>query len=185
MTGVTGKASEARPYRVSVVCWGNICRSPMGEFVLRETFDAAGLGDRVVVDSRGTSTDELGHGMDRRAVAALRRHGVSDSGFGEHRARQFRAEHFDDYDLVLAADHVHDDILRRRARDSQDAAKVALFRSFDPAAVASGHLGMDDPWYGSAADFDVTYAEIAAAAPGIVAAVAAALDSRAPSQTVE
>lgn len=46
-----------------------------------------------------------------------------------------------------------------------------MLRSFDPNAVAAGELGMADPWYGDEDDFDVTYAEIAAAAPGIVAFV--------------
>ena len=107
---------EHAAYRVTVVCWGNICRSPMGELMLREAFDEADLGDRVVVDSAGTSTDELGRPMDRRTTATLRRHGVTDTGFAAKRARQFRADSFDDSDLVLAADHVHDEILRRRAR---------------------------------------------------------------------
>ena len=48
-----------------------------------------------------------------------------------------------------------------------------MLRSFDPNAVAAGELGMADPWYGDEDDFDVTYAEIAAAAPGIVAFVRA------------
>lgn len=156
------------PFRVTVVCWGNICRSPMAEFVLRQAFDEAGLGDRVVVDSAGTSTEELGRPMDPRTIAAMRRHGVTDSGFAGKRAIQFHAHSFDDSDLVLAADHVHDDILRRRARGPRDTAKIHLFRSFDPQAVATGHLGMDDPWYGDDEDFDITHAEIVAAVPGIV-----------------
>lgn len=84
------------------------------------------------------------------------------------RARQFRADAFDDSDLVLAADHPHDERLRRIARDENDAAKVRLVRSFDPAAVAAGELGMDDPWYGGDAEYEQTYAEIRAAVPGIV-----------------
>lgn len=164
-------------YRLTVVCWGNICRSPMGEFMLREAFDEADLGDRVVVDSAGTSTDELGRPMDRRTRATLRRHGVTDTGFAAKRARQFRADSFDDSDLVLAADHVHDEILRRRARDEDDVAKVRLLRSFDPVAAAAGTLGMEDPWYGDDDDFDVTYGEIAAALPGIVAHVRSELDA--------
>lgn len=158
-------------YRVTVVCWGNICRSPMGEFVLRYAIDEAGLSRRVVVDSAGTSTEERGNPMDRRAVAALHRHGIPDTGFAAHRARQFDARDFDRADLVLAADHIHDRILRQRARTGDDAAKVRLFRSFDPRAVAAGELGMDDPWYGGPTDFDVTFAEIQAAVPGIVAHV--------------
>ena len=91
----------------------------------------------IVVDSAGTSTDELGRPMDRRTTATLRRHGVTDTGFAAKRARQFRADSFDDSDLVLAADHVHDEILRRRARDEDDVAKVRLLRSFDPVAAAA------------------------------------------------
>lgn len=171
-------SQEATPFRVTVVCWGNICRSPMAEFVLREAFADAGLGDAVVVDSAGTSTEELGHPMDRRTVAALQRHGIPDSGFAAHRARQFRADSFDDSDLVLAADHVHDEILRRRARDPEDTEKIAMLRSFDPEAVAKDTLGMDDPWYGDDTDFDLTFAEITAAAPGIVAHVREQLSAR-------
>ena len=157
---------EHAAYRVTVVCWGNICRSPMGEFMLREALAEADLGDRVVVDSAGTSTDELGRPMDRRTTATLRRHGVTDTGFAAKRA-----------DLVLAADPVHDEILRRRARDEDDVAKVRLLRSFDPVAAAAGTLGMEDPWYGDDDDFDVTYGEIAAALPGIVAHVRSELDA--------
>lgn len=160
--------SQTPSFRVTVVCWGNICRSPMAEFVLREAFAEAGLADAVEVASAGTSTEELGHRMDPRTVATLRRHGVADSGFARKRARQFGPDSFADTDLVLAADHIHDRILKERARTADDAAKVHLLRSFDPAAVAAGALGMADPWYGGTEDFDATYAEIVAATPGIV-----------------
>lgn len=156
------------PYRISVVCWGNICRSPMGEFMLRDAIEDTGLADRVVIDSLGTSAEELGNPMDRRTRSVLSRKGVRDTGFAAHRARRFKPEHFDEADLVLAADHVHERILRERARDDDDAAKIHLFRSFDPDAVAADHLAMDDPWYGNDASFDQTYDEIEAALPGIV-----------------
>ena len=155
-------------YRIAVVCWGNICRSPMAEFVLRQAFDDAGLGDRVTVSSAGTSTEELGRPMDRRTIAVMQRNAVRDSGFRDKRARQFRTDDFDVVDLVLAADHVHERILKDRARHSGDVDKIRLLRSFDPSAVAAGTLGMDDPWYGDDEDFDITYAEIVAAAPHIV-----------------
>ena len=157
---------EHAAYRVTVVCWGNICRSPMGEFMLRAAFDEADLGDRVVVDSAGTSTDELGRPMDRRTTATLRRHGVTDTGFAAKRARQFRADSFDDSDLVLAADHVHDEILRRRASDEDDVAKVRLLRSFDPAAPEQASV--EDPYYGGPEGFTVTREQIEAAADGIL-----------------
>jgi len=155
-------------YRIVVVCWGNICRSPMAEFVLRQAFEDAGLSDRVVVSSAGTSTEELGRPMDRRTIAVMQRNSVRDSGFRTKRAVQFRSDSFDDADLVLTADHIHERILRDRARSEEDRAKIRMLRSFDPEAVAAGTLGMDDPWYGEDDDFDITYAEIVAATPGII-----------------
>ena len=159
------------PYRVTVVCWGNICRSPMGEFLLREAFDEAGLGELVVVDSAGTSAEEQGNGMHPRTAAVLARNGHPDTGWSRHRARRFERPWFDEVDLVLPVDHVHVDRLERIARDDADLAKVRLFRSFAPGAVASGELGMDDPWYGTDPAYDQTYDEVRAAVPGIVAHV--------------
>lgn len=163
-------------YHIVVVCWGNICRSPMAEFVLRQQIEDAGLGDRVVISSAGTSTEELGRPLDPRTIAVMHRNSVRDSGFGSKRAVQFRSESFDDAHLVLAADHVHVRILRERARSQQDRDKIRLLRSFDPAAVAAGTLGMDDPWYGGDEDFDLTFEEIIAAAPGILDHVRAELE---------
>ena len=160
------------PYRVTVVCWGNICRSPMAEHLLREAVEDAGLADRVVVDSFGTSTDELGRPMDPRTVDALRRNGARDTGWSAHRARQVSPSDIAERDLVLAADHVHQRILDQRAASEEDRGKIRLLRSFDPDAVARGSLGMDDPWYGDEDDFDTTYAEVRAALPGLMAFIA-------------
>ncbi|GGL36269.1 low molecular weight phosphotyrosine protein phosphatase [Phycicoccus endophyticus] len=157
-----------RPYRVTVVCHGNICRSPMAEFLLREAFEDAGLADRVQVDSAGTSSEEVGNPPHRRTLATLQRHGHRDLGWSRHRARQFRPEWFENLDLVLAADHPHADRLLDLARTDEEARRVRLVRSFDPEAVAAGELGMDDPWYGGDADYEQTYQEIRAAVPGIV-----------------
>ena len=171
-------ARDARPFRITVVCWGNICRSPMAEFLLRDSFEAAGLGDRVVVDSAGTSSEELGNGMHPRTAAVLRRNGHVDTGWSDHVARRFERSWFDEVDLVLPVDHVHVDRLERLVRNDADRAKIRLFRSFDPAAVQAGDLGMDDPWYGSDPEYDQTYAEVTAALPGIVEHVRAELQRR-------
>jgi protein-tyrosine phosphatase len=170
--------ARKRPYRVTVVCWGNICRSPMGEFLLREAFEEAGLGDRVVVDSAGTSDEETGNGMHPRTAAVMRRNGHVDRGWSAHRARRFEPAWFAEADLVLPVDHVHVRQLRELAVDEGERAKVHLFRSFDPEAAAAGDLGMDDPWYGTDPAYDQTYAEIAAAVPGIVEHVRAELAAR-------
>lgn len=166
------------PFRVAIVCWGNICRSPMAEHALREAIEDAGLSDRVVVDSFGTSAEELGNRIDIRTANALRRNGSRDTGWSAHRARQIHPDDIARRDLVLAADLVHEGILDKRAASDEDRDKIRLIRSFDPAAVSSGDLGMADPWYGGDADFDRTYAEVRAALPGLMAHIQEQLSAR-------
>lgn len=168
------------PYRVMTVCTGNICRSPMAEIVLRDRFEAAGLGDVVVVDSSGVSDEEHGHPVDRRARAVLVAHGYP-AGDG-HRARQVRRTDLPARDLVLAMTASHARALRRLAGDDPAVAdRVVMFRSFDPdaPAVAPGEpehvLDVDDPWYGGPEDFEDCLVQVEAAADGIVAHVRAAL----------
>jgi protein-tyrosine phosphatase len=167
---------RSRPYRITVVCTGNICRSPMGEFILRERFEQAGLGDRVSVDSAGTHSWEIGNPADPRTLAVLERNGHEDFGGRDHIARQFEQSWFDEVDLVLAADAGHFRELTSLAPTAEQRAKVRMLRSFDPDAERSGALDMDDPWFGDDASFDQTYAEVVAAADGVVEHVRQQLD---------
>lgn len=155
------------PYRITVVCTGNICRSPMAEFVLRERFAEAGLGDDVVVDSAGTTAWEAGNPADPRTLDVLRRNGHTTD-YSDHRARVFDRGWFADVDLVLAADHGHYSTLRRLAAGPEEAEKVRMLRSFDPSGLKGDALAMDDPWYGDDSSFDQTYAEVMAAVDGVV-----------------
>lgn len=161
-----------------VVCSGNICRSPMGEFVLRELLDDAGLGDRVEVDSAGTTSWEVGNPADRRALGVLERSGHPDLGWADHLARTFERRWLDERDLILAADSGHVADLRRLARTQEQRDKVRLFREFDPEAVRAGDLEMEDPWYGEDDAFEQTLREVVAAAPGVVEHVRDELESR-------
>ena len=170
--------SAKRPYRVTVVCTGNICRSPMGEFLLRERFADAGLEDEVVVDSAGTHSWEVGNPADPRTLAVLARNGHDDLGGSDHVARKFERSWFDEVDLVLAADAGHHRELTTLARTDEHRAKVRMFRSFDPASAERDDLDMDDPWYGDDSSFDQTYAEVTAAADGVVEHVRRQLASR-------
>ncbi|WP_114203905.1 low molecular weight protein-tyrosine-phosphatase [Janibacter anophelis] len=154
-------------YRITVVCTGNICRSPMAEWVLRERFDAAGLGEQVEIDSAGTTAWEEGNPADERTVAAMQRHGHTGD-YTVHRARVFDKRWFDDRDLVLAADHGHYTVLRRLAGVSEAKDRIRMIRSFDPSGLKGDALSIDDPWYGDEDSFDQTYDEITAAADGIV-----------------
>ncbi len=157
-------------YRVMTVCTGNICRSPIAEVVLRDRFEAAGLGDRVVVDSGGISAEELGNPIDPRAVRVLQQAGYS---VPRREAHQVTAGDLADRDLVLAMTARHAQRLRTQAPTEDDATKVRMYRSFDPAApsldvVSEAELDVEDPWYGGHDDFVATLEQVEAAADAIV-----------------
>lgn len=156
-------------YRVTFVCTGNICRSPMAEHVLRGRLGREGLGARVEVDSSGTGGWHEGDPADHRTVRVLRRHGYTSG----HRARRFRKEWFDGYDLVLAMDTGHLQQLRRLARGPRDVAKLRLLRSFDPAAGT--RQDVPDPYYGDDADFEAVLEMVEAAMPRLIREIREAL----------
>ena len=156
------------------VCTGNICRSPMAEVVLRASFESAGLGGLVVVESTGTSDEEHGNPIDPRARTALAGRGYD---VPRRVARQVRATDLPAHDLVLAMTSRHARALRRLALDTDAAGRVVMYRAFDPAALSlldggpEHLLDVDDPWYGGPDQFEACLDEIEAAVDGIVAHV--------------
>ncbi|MFF3345761.1 low molecular weight protein-tyrosine-phosphatase [Streptomyces sp. NPDC002779] len=152
-------------YRVCFVCTGNICRSPMAESVFRARVAEAGLDGLIDVDSAGTGGWHEGDPADPRTVAVLELHGYDSS----HIARQFQASWFARLDLVVALDESHLKALRRLAPTEQDAAKVRLLRSYDPAA--GDDLDVPDPYYGGAGGFEECLAMVEAASGGLLDAV--------------
>jgi low molecular weight protein-tyrosine phosphatase len=133
--------------RVEIVCSGNICRSPIGEVVLRAKLAEAGIDD-VEVTSSGTGGWHAGDPMDPRAAAALRRRGYDGSA---HRAREFRPGWFAERDLVLAMDSGH---LSALARRGGAAVPIQLFADVD----------VPDPYYGDDDGFDDVLMQIEQAA---------------------
>jgi protein-tyrosine phosphatase len=93
--------SASPTQRLLIVCLGNICRSPMAEGALRSRLEAAGLGDRVDVDSAGLGNWHAGQPPDRRAIACAARHGVDISGL---RGRQLGDTDYREFDALLCAD---------------------------------------------------------------------------------
>ncbi|MWK35680.1 low molecular weight protein-tyrosine-phosphatase [Actinomadura yumaensis] len=162
--------SPKRSYRVTFVCTGNICRSPMAEWVFRHRVEEEGLD--VEVDSSGTGGWHAGDEADARTVAALRRAGYRSA----HIARRFEPEWFAEYDLIIALDEGHLRALRAMAPDAGAREKVRLLREFDP--EAGSDLDVPDPYYGGRADFDHALELVEAAMPGLLDEVRAALKDR-------
>ncbi|MCT1867398.1 low molecular weight phosphotyrosine protein phosphatase [Dermabacter sp. p3-SID358] len=133
---------------ITTVCWGNICRSPMAERILRSSLASLEGGENITVNSVGVSSEEVGNPMDPRAARVLKAQGYDASG---HAARQVNPTDIENTDLFVAAEDFHLDRLRALgAREDQ----LALMTDFDPESEAGAPL--PDPWYGGAEDFDKT-----------------------------
>lgn len=140
---------------VLFVCLGNICRSPLAEGALRAEAERIGLD--LIVDSAGTGDWHAGEPPDRRAIAVARRNGVDISAL---RARQVRAADFHRFHHVIALDHDNLSNLRRIAPPD---AVAELSLLLDHVEGRAGQA-VADPWFGDEAGFDLTWAEVTAAA---------------------
>ena len=159
-------------YRITTVCLGNICRSPMAEAVIRARVDDAGLGDVVRVDSAGTDGWHIGEDADPRALQTLRASGYDLA----HRGRQITSEWFvepDRPDLLLTMDSSNYAAVIALAPDDSARERVRMMRSFDPALAGlvpgDPRLDVPDPWYGDHDGFTAVLAMLEAAADGLVA----------------
>ena len=161
-----GQPTEG-PVRVCFVCLGNICRSPTAAGVMRHQVRAAGLDEMIHVDSAGTAAYHVGELPDDRARAEARRRGVDI----DDAAWQFRAHHFDEFDLVLAMDDENVRNLHRLSTDPDHQAKVRLLRSYDPEAPPGAPV--PDPYYGSGDGFAEVFDLVDAACRGLLAALVA------------
>jgi protein-tyrosine phosphatase len=161
------------PYRVCLVCLGNICRSPMAETVLRAELAAAGLDGAVVVDSAGTGDWHVGDAMDPGARAALASRGHDGSA---HRARQFEPSWLSRRDLILAMDARNLADLRHMA----DGVGADRIRLFSEVGGLTGTRDIPDPWGGGPDEFGRVLDLLGAAAPVIVARLARLLETVPP-----
>jgi protein-tyrosine phosphatase len=124
-----------------MVCLGNICRSPTAEAVLRAKLEAAGLGDRIVVDSAGTGSWHIGSPPDARSQRHAATRGYDLSAL---RGRQVAALDFHRFDLILAMDEDNLADLRRLAPQGTRRAELHLFAPVE----------VPDPYAGGAAGFE-------------------------------
>jgi protein-tyrosine phosphatase len=154
------RSPHGSPYRIAVVCLGNICRSPMAHVVLEQRLAEAGLADRVNVASSGTGGWHVGNPMDHRAAATLTAAGFDPT---RHRAQQYDATWPEAYDVVLAMDESNlADVGGRGPR-------TLMFRDLDPVDPGAA---VPDPYYGGPDGFEEVLAMVERTSDAIVAALA-------------
>lgn len=141
---------------VIFVCLGNICRSPMAEFVFKKMAEDRGVGDFFDVSSRGTSDEEEGNPIYYPAARVLRDHGI----FGSHRAVQLTKKEVinADYILVMDSSNLYDVLRLTGGQCSEKVFKLCSFAS-RPRDVA-------DPWY--TRDFEKAYSDICEGCAGFL-----------------
>lgn len=135
--------------KILLVCLGNICRSPMAEGVLRAKAMERRLP--ITTDSAGTGDYHVGETPDRRATAAMRNHGIDIS---DLRARQFTADDYHRFDVILAMDVDNLRNMLRLAPDEQLAGKVRLMMDHAPEHPLRS---VPDPYFGGDAGFEEVY----------------------------
>ena len=135
--------------KILFVCHGNICRSPMAEYVMKHLVSIRGLEEHFYIDSAATSTEESGNGVHRGTVAKLRSEGIP---LGNHRSVQLRRSDYEKYDYILGMDHWNLKNMHRILKeDPQEKVALLLDFSVHPRDIA-------DPWY--TGNFDVTYEDV-------------------------
>lgn len=143
--------------KILFVCHGNICRSPMAEFVMKDLVRKAGREAEFSIASAATSTDEIGNPVYPNARRKLAEHGIACDG---HTARQLTPRDYNAYDLLIGMDSAN---LRNMQRicGGDPEGKLHLLMDFTdrPGDV-------EDPWY--TRDFDATWRDVLEGCEGLL-----------------
>ena len=143
--------------KVLFVCHGNICRSPMAEFVMKDIVKKRGIAEKFEIASCATSTEEIGNSVYPPAKRKLAQHGISCDG---KTARQMTLADYTHYDYIVAMDRYNLRNMARFVGEDKDK-KVSLLKDYtsSPGDVA-------DPWY--TGDFETTYQDVLAGCTGLL-----------------
>ncbi len=146
-----------RKIKILFVCHGNICRSTMAHFVFQYMVNRLNLADLFDIDSRGTSTEELGNPPHRGTVNKLKAEGVPVL---PHRATQISKEDYESFEYIIAMDENNVRNLRRMLKTEENGKihKLLFFAGTD--------RDIADPWY--TGDFDATYRDVVAGCEGFL-----------------
>lgn len=143
--------------KILFVCHGNICRSPMAEFVMKHLVEEAGLQDQFYIASAATSTEEIGNAVYPPARRKLAEHGISCAG---KTARQLTRADYQTYDLLVGMDNWNLRNMNRMCGGDPDG-KICLLLDFTkrPGEVS-------DPWYTD--DFESTWKDCLEGCKGLL-----------------
>lgn len=143
--------------KILFVCHGNICRSPMAEFVMKDLVKKAGLEKEFLIESAATSREEIGNPVYPPAQQKLSEHGIDCSG---KTARQLQNDDYEEYDLLIGMDRANLRNMYRICGGDFDE-KMHLLMDFTdrPGEVA-------DPWYTD--DFDTTWRDVEEGCQGLL-----------------
>ena len=135
--------------KILFVCHGNICRSPMAEFVMKEMVKNACLQERIYIESAATSTEELGNPVYPPARKIMAQHGIDCK---NKTARQITRADYDNFDYIVAMDEYN---IRNMSRffGNDPENKVSLLLSW-----ANENREVADPWY--TGDFEATWCDV-------------------------
>lgn len=131
--------------KILFVCHGNICRSPMAEFIMKDLVKKEGLSDQYYIDSAATSQEEIGNDLYPPAKAVLKKHHIP---FEYHPARQVKKKDYALFDLILVMDPNNQRNIKRILPQNPEH-KIHLL--LDNGSIA-------DPWY--TGDFEKSYEQI-------------------------
>ncbi len=143
--------------KILFVCLGNICRSPMAEFILRDMAEKAGISNNFEIASAATSREELGNPVYPPAAAVLRARGIDCS---KKRARQITAADYDYFDYIIGMDNSN---MRNMERVFGKSHPSKLYKMM---SFADTDSDVADPWY--TGDFSATERDIEKACRGLL-----------------